>query len=79
MFGLKKRQKKLAFNARILTTFGKLDQLDIANINGCSQRLATQLMDRYGWSPTDAQIKAERFSSNLSKMPHALTLGKCND
>jgi hypothetical protein len=65
MLGLKHNLSKSEFNSRILTTFGKLDDRDIADINGCSKRLVTYLMDRYAWSPAYAQIEADRFDSNL--------------
>ena len=63
MLGLKQKATKLAFNARILTNFGKLDQRDIVDINGCTERLLVQLMERYGWSFAFAQTKVDRFNS----------------
>ena len=56
-----------AFNAKILTTFGKLNDQDILDVDGCAERLITQLMDRYGWGPAYAQTNVNRFCTKLSE------------
>lgn len=39
MLILNKKTSKLAFNSRVLTTLGKLDEQDIEEVNGCSERM----------------------------------------
>ena len=65
MLGYKWNTSKPVFNARLLTTFGKLDEQDIADINGCQKRLVTELINRYGWNADEAQSKVDQFNSNL--------------
>ncbi len=72
MLGFTWKTSKPAFNARLLTTFGKLDEQDIAKINGCRKRLVTQLINRYGWNADEAQSKADQFSSTLPSAQGAL-------
>ena len=79
MLRLRKKPSKLLFASRVKTTFGKLDEQDIGEINGCSERLVMKLMDRYGWNPTYAHTKVAQFSSNLSDRSHVPTLGHTND
>ena len=79
MLGLKWKPSRSTFNARLLTTFGKLDEQDIDDINGCQQRLAVHLINRYGWNTEEAQAKVDRFSSSLSVRPHVLTSGQTID
>lgn len=67
MFGRKEKLTRSLFSAGILKTFGKLDQQDIDNINGSSDRLASQLIQQYGWSPEDAQSRVEGLRATLSK------------
>ncbi len=55
----------IAFNASLLTTFGKLDQKDIHEIDGQYDRLADCLMSRYQWDAETAQSKIAQFRSNL--------------
>ncbi len=66
MFGQKKKAARLAFSEGILTTFGKLDQQDIAQIEGQSARLVSHLIDQYGWSADFAQTKVDGFCTYLS-------------
>ena len=72
MLGFTWNTSKPAFNARLLTTFGKLDEQDIADINGCQKRLVTELINRYGWNADDAQSKVDQFSSTLTNAQGAL-------
>ena len=64
-----------AFNARILTTFGKLDAEDIEGIDGCTDRLVTQLMDRYGWSAAYTQTRIDGFCTDLSEATACSDIG----
>lgn len=54
------------FNDGILTTFGKLDALEIADVDGRPVQLATLLMKKYGWSSADAQHKVDLFMTRIS-------------
>jgi len=69
MLGQKKRRERLAFNAAILTTFGKLYQQDIDSIDGDAERLHTHFIQRYEWSPDDAASRVESFRAVLSARP----------
>ncbi len=69
MLGQKKRRERLAFNAEILRTFGKLDQQDIDNIEGSSERLRTHLIQRYKWSLDEAASRVASFRAVLSTQP----------
>jgi hypothetical protein len=64
MLGFKRCSAKSIFNAKLLITFGKLDQQDIAYIKGCSDRLVVRLMDRYGWGFAYAQTQVAHFNSD---------------
>ena len=39
------------FSAGILTTFGRLSQGDIDDIDGHPERLVARLIEQYGWEP----------------------------
>ena len=54
------------FNAGVLTTFGKLDQSDIDEINGRPERLIEELVLQYGLTADEAQHRVEGFQSKLS-------------
>lgn len=56
----------MAFNAAILTTFGKLDQQDIKMIDGNADLLLTHLVRRYEWTPHNAASKVKRFRADLT-------------
>lgn len=58
---------KAAFNAEILRTFGKLSQQDIDKIDGQTIRLATELVEQYGWPEETAQRRALAMDIALSK------------
>ncbi len=60
------RTNHSAFNAGILTTFGKLSQQDIESLDGNSERLETLIAERYGSSREVARNKVERFRFELS-------------
>ncbi len=79
MPGPKKKTSNLAFKAGVLATFGKLDEQDIEDIDGCSELLVTNLIDRYGWSPAYAKTKVDEFYSNLQTPPIALTSGQSDN
>ena len=54
------------FDDGIATTFGKLDALEIADIDGRSVQLATLLMKKYGWSSAVAQHKVDLFMTRIA-------------
>lgn len=78
MFGIEKTTSKSAFKAGVLSTFGKLDEQDIMDVDGRSERLATQLMDRYDWSSAYAQTRVDEFCSNLLTPLKVVTAGQIN-
>ena len=55
MFGRKARLTKAAFNADVLTTFGKLTQEAIDKIDGQHHLLVNELVEQYGWEEAVAQ------------------------
>ncbi len=55
----------IAFNASLLTTFGKLDQKDIHEIDGQYDRLADCLMSRYNGMRKPLKAKSHSSVSNL--------------
>jgi hypothetical protein len=61
MFVLENKSAKQLFNHGILTTFGKLDAVDIDEIDGCADQLIPILIMRYGWSNTVARLKVDQF------------------
>ena len=60
-----KKPVKQIFNQGILTTFGKLDILDIEAIDGRPDQLAALLIKRYDWSSTDAKRKVDLFMTRV--------------
>jgi hypothetical protein len=66
MLSAAKKTARQRFNDGILTTFGKLDALEIANVDGQPVQLATLLTKRYGWSSADAQHKVDLFMTRIS-------------
>jgi hypothetical protein len=60
-----KKPVKQIFNQGILTTFGKLDILDIEAIDGRPDQLAALLSKRYDWSSTDAKRKVDLFMTRV--------------
>jgi hypothetical protein len=60
-----KKPVKQIFNKGILTTFGKLDILDIEAIDGRPDQLAALLIKRYDWSSTDAKRKVDLFMTRV--------------
>ena len=58
---------KEVFNSTIRTTFGKLDEQDIAWIDGRSSALVHQLCLRYGYETVDAEHRVELFESKLDR------------
>ena len=71
MLRQKAKRDHSAFNDAILTTFGKLDQQDIDDINGNVERLITHLAERYELTPDTARNRAERFLTNLTSKSRA--------
>jgi hypothetical protein len=67
MFVLENKSAKQLFNHGILTTFGKLDAIDIEEIDGCEDQLIPILVMRYGWSSAIARSKVEQFMGRLSR------------
>jgi hypothetical protein len=66
MLRQKAKRDHSAFNDAILTTFGKLDQQDIDDINGNIERLISHLAAQYELTPETARFRAERFLINLT-------------
>lgn len=60
-----KKPVKQVFNQGILTTFGKLDILDIETIDGRPDQLAAFLIKRYDWSSTDVKRKVDLFMTRV--------------
>lgn len=60
-----KKPVKQVFNQGILTTFGKLDILDIETIDGRPDQLAAFLIKRYDWNSTDAKRKVDLFMTRV--------------
>lgn len=60
-----KKPVKQIFNQGILTTFGKLDILDIEAIDGRPDQLAALLIKRYDWSSIDAKRKVDLFMTRV--------------
>jgi hypothetical protein len=60
-----KKPVKQIFNQGILTTFGKLDILDIEAIDGRPDQLAALLSKRYDWSSIDAKRKVDLFMTRV--------------
>jgi hypothetical protein len=65
MFVLENKSAKQLFNHGILTTFGKLDAIDIDEIDGCEEQLIQLLIMRYGWSSSVTRFKVEQFIRQL--------------
>lgn len=55
MFGRKAKMNKAAFNADVLTTFGKLNQEAIDKIDGQPHLLVNELVAQYGWEEAVAR------------------------
>jgi hypothetical protein len=66
MLSAAKKTALQRFNYGIVTTFGKLDALEIAAVDGRPVQLATLLMKKYGWSTADAQHKVDLFMTQIS-------------
>lgn len=65
MLGRLTKSEKAAFAQGILSTFGKLDECDIEQIDGRLERLIALLMVRYSWSDEYARRKIrESFPKN---------------
>ena len=60
-----KKPVKQIFNQGILTTFGKLDILDIEAIDGRPDQLVALLSKRYDWSSIDAKRKVDLFMTRV--------------
>ena len=60
-----KKPVKQIFNQGILTTFGKLDILDIEAIDGRPDQLAALLSKRYDWSSIEAKRKVDLFMTRV--------------
>ena len=71
MLNHKRRRDKSAFDAGILTTFGKLDQQDINEVDGHAERLVALLIERYAWSSDVAQSRVESFCVGLTQRPRS--------
>jgi uncharacterized protein (DUF2132 family) len=69
MLGQKKKLAKQAFSRTIVTTFGKVTQRDIDEIDGRIERLSIRLMELYGWDAEEAQVKIDAFLAQLSNKP----------
>lgn len=69
VFGHNAREAKTIFNAGLLKTFGKLNQPDIARIDGRAERLIAELVEQYGWNEDFAKQKTEAFEVLLSIEP----------
>jgi hypothetical protein len=65
LFGKKRSSSTRIFDSGILSTFGKLDETDIAKIGGRSDRLVAALVLYYGWSSIDAQRRVDDFLVSL--------------
>jgi hypothetical protein len=66
MTGIAKRSARQRFHHGIITTFGKLDTLDIEQLDGSSAQLVGLVMTRYGWSSAEAQHKVEQFMTRMT-------------
>jgi hypothetical protein len=66
MLSSAKNTARNRFNDGIVTTFGKLDALEIAAVDGRPDQLATLLMKKYGWNSADAQHKVDLFMTRIS-------------
>ncbi len=66
MISAAKKTARQRFNDGIVTTFGKVDALEIAEVDGRPVQLVTLLMKKYGWSSTDAQHKVDLFLTRIS-------------
>ncbi len=69
MSSVAKKTAKQIFNHGIVTTFGKLDAIDIENVDGQPDQLVTLLVKKYGWSRTDAKHRVDLFTLRLSNNP----------
>ncbi len=72
MFGKKTKLAQAAFNADVLTTFGKLSQQDIDKIDGNPERLVAELIEQYGWQADVARHRVIGIGASLedeSKIP----------
>jgi hypothetical protein len=67
------------FNATLRTTFGKLDEQDISEIDENYDRLASCLADRYEWDNELAQAKIVQFRSTVMSISDSLMTGTKND
>lgn len=68
MLSSAKKTARNRFNDGILTTFGKIDAQEIAEVDGQPVQLATLLMKKYGWSSADAQHKVDLFMTRISSI-----------
>lgn len=66
MLNIAKTESLQLFNHGILTTFGKLDALDIASLDGCPDQLVALLQSKYEWSCSVAQHKVDLFLTQVS-------------
>lgn len=67
MLSANKKLAKAAFAQAILTTFGKLDERDIKQIDGRIDRLLILLTDRYRWTDSFAKEMVQKsFVEKLS-------------
>ena len=64
--GLLRKADNSKFNAGILATFGKLDQRGIDGIDGRPERLVKELVDQYGWTSAEAQLRVDGFQRKLT-------------
>ncbi len=68
MLSSAKKTTRNRFNDGILTTFGKIDAQEIAEVDGQPVQLAALLMKKYGWSSADAQHKVDLFMTRISSI-----------
>ena len=67
MLGMENKSARQKFNDGILRTFGKLDALDIENVDGSPDQLVINLLKYYGWSSAVAQQKVNQFINRISR------------
>jgi hypothetical protein len=79
MQGLTWKPTTSIFNAALRTTFGKLDEQDISEIDENYDRLASCLADRYEWDYEFAQSKIVQFRSAVLRTSDSFVSGAKND
>lgn len=68
MLGVANRSATKTFNDGILTTFGKLDEFEIEELDGQPEKLVVALMKYYGWSDAGAREKVDQFLTRIASV-----------